>query len=219
MLDIQTLWADTFNSLKKSQITDKGFTDTDVRAGGRATKAHPNKEDEAWWHEHGPAMVEAWVKWRDESGYMIAELTPGVPAIEVAVKTMISGLEVQMHIDRVMFMPSSDGTISRDNFVIVDLKSGKNPPKSDLQLGLYAAGLEKTLGWRPRWGAYWMAREGTLGYLVDLDQYPTVIIEDMMAQFKTARENKVFLPNMSHCPMCSVKEHCKYRNPQLLEIR
>jgi hypothetical protein len=218
MTDYQSLWAETFSSLKESQITAKGFKETDVRAGGRATKAHPNKEDEAWWHEHGPGMVESWVKWRDESGYQIAEIAPGVPAVEVSVTTQISDLTVQMHIDRVMFMPSADGEITRNNFVVLDLKSGKNPPKSDLQLAFYAAGLEKQFGWRPRWGTYWMAREGTIGYLVDLDMYPTFMIEDLLAKFKSARENKIFLPNMSHCPMCSVKDHCKYRNPELWEI-
>lgn len=217
MTDIKQLWDSTFAKLTDQQVKLNGFTLDDVRAGGRATKAYPNKEDASWWNENGSQMVEAWVKWRDESGYKIAEIVSGTPAIEVGITTEIAGLTVQMHIDRVMYMPSQDGTYSADNFVIVDLKSGKNPPKSDLQLALYAAGIEKLYGWRPRWGAYWMAREGTLGHLVDLDLYPTPIIEDLLSKFKVARENGVFLPNMSHCPMCSVKEHCKYRNISIWE--
>lgn len=217
MTDIKQLWDTTFNKLTDQQVKLNGFTLDDVRAGGRATKAYPNKEDASWWNDNGSQMVEAWVKWRDESGYKIAEIVSGTPAIEVGITTEIAGLTVQMHIDRVMYMPSQDGEYSANNFVIVDLKSGKNPPKSDLQLALYAAGIEKLYGWRPRWGAYWMAREGTLGHLVDLDLYPTVIIEDLLSKFKVARENGVFLPNMSHCPMCSLKEQCKYRNISIWE--
>ena len=31
---------------------------------GRASKDWPNKEDEAWWKHHGPAMVLNWKSWR-----------------------------------------------------------------------------------------------------------------------------------------------------------
>lgn len=219
MTDYIKLWDDTFKSLEKSQILDRGWTESDVRAGGRATKAYPDKENKSWWYDNGPAMVEAWETWRNTSGYQIAELTPGTPAIEVGINIQLAEVPIQMHIDRVMYMPSADGNYSPDNFVVVDLKSGKNPPKSDFQLGLYAVGLEKVYGWRPRWGAYWMAREGTLGHLIDLDNYPSIIIEDMISQFKLARENKIFMPNFGHCAMCSVQEFCKYRNPKLWEIK
>ena len=36
-----------------------------VRAGGKATKEWPNKEDQAWWLHHGPIMVAQYVAWRD----------------------------------------------------------------------------------------------------------------------------------------------------------
>jgi hypothetical protein len=34
------------------------------RAGGRATKQYPNKEDESWWMSEGPTMVHNYYNWR-----------------------------------------------------------------------------------------------------------------------------------------------------------
>jgi len=195
-------------------VTEKGYTLDDVRAGGRATKAFPNKEDSSWWMENGPKFVESWINFRNDSGWQIAVVN-GTPAIEIGITVELGGVPVQMHIDRVMAMPNEDGgAVTRDNFAIVDLKTGANPPKSDLQLAFYAAGMEKALGFRPRWGGYWMARQGSLGFLADLDDYPLEMVEDLIGQFRKARDHKVFLPNMSHCNMCAVVEYCKYRNPK-----
>ena len=60
-----------------------------------------------------------------------------------------------------------------------------------------------------------MARKNTLNFLTDLDDYPLDMIEDMMSQFKRARDNEIMLPNMSHCIMCGVKDACKWRNTHL----
>jgi hypothetical protein len=209
----QSIW----NKNKQAQIYDTGFQDTDVRAGGRATKEYPNKEDEQWWLNNGSQMVEAWVRWRDNSGWGIADLGEGKPAIEVGIEASIGGIPVKMFIDRIMVIPSETGVLTRDNFVVLDLKSGKSAPKSDLQLALYATGIELAFGWRPRWGTYWMARTGETSPVIDLDLYPKEMFEDIFGKFKTARDNGVFLPNLNHCVMCSVVEFCKYRQPDLWE--
>lgn len=213
MTDTHDLFKTTWEAQKRSQVTLRGFTEADVRAGGRATKANPNKEDEAWWLANGPGMVDAWVDFRDSSGWQIAVMPNGEPAIEVGINLELGGLPVQMHIDRIMWMYGDDTT--PNSFAIIDLKTGAQEPKSDLQLAFYAAGLEKAFGWRPRWGGYWMARKNTLNFLTDLDDYPLAMIEDMMSQFKRARDNEIMLPNMSHCMMCGVKDACKWRNTHL----
>lgn len=211
------LWKDTWAKQKASQIISAGFTEADVRAGGRATKQYPNKEDEQWWFDNGTAMLESWVSWRNNSGWKIAALTPDTPAIELALDVEISGLAVKMVIDRVMYIPT-EGELTRENFVVVDLKSGKTAPKSDLQLALYATGIELVYGFRPRWGTYWMAREGTNSPIIDLDLYPKSLFEDIFAKFKLARDNGVFIPNLNHCVMCSVVEYCRYRTPNPKEV-
>lgn len=213
-----TLWKDTWEKQKKSQIVSAGFTESDVRAGGRATKQYPNKEDEQWWQDNGLAMVEAWENWRNNSGWKIASIVPDVPAIELGIEVEISGLAVKMFIDRVMFIPT-EGELTRENFVVVDLKSGKSAPKSDLQLALYATGIEIVYGFRPKWGTYWMAREGTNSPVIDLDKYPREMFEDIFDKFKRARDNGVFLPNFNHCVMCSVVEYCKYQTTTPKEIK
>lgn len=215
MIDIKKLWKDTWDEQQASQIASKGFTEADVRAGGRATKEWPNKEDKNWWMQHGPDMVQSWVDWRERSGYQIADMGDGTPGIEVGISTDIGGLPVKMFIDRVMYIPTEGGEVTRDNFVVLDLKSGKSAPKSDLQLAFYATGIELAYGWKPRWGTYWMARTGETSPLIDLDNYPKEMFEDIIGKFKTARDNGVFIPNLNHCTMCSVVEYCKYRRSEL----
>lgn len=211
MTDVAKLWVDTFNRLKTSQIEAQGHSEASVKAGGRATKDYPGKEDSKWWNDFGPGMVDTWIKWRDNSGWGILDMNPG-PAIELGVEIELGGIRVQMYIDRVMFKPNPQG-LTNDDLIIVDLKTGKFEPKSPMQLALYAAGLEKTYGWRPRWGMYWMSRTGG-GDMLDLNEYPTAMFEEMFANFKKARDNSVFIPNLNHCTMCNVVDFCKYQKSE-----
>jgi len=191
---------DKFDQLLAEQVEKSGKLLTEFKAAGRATKAYPNKEDYAWWVENGQDMVQRWVEWRDGSGWDFFEPTPGVPAIELGMNVNLEGVNVKMFLDRVMI--NGDGEL-----VILDLKTGSRTPSSDLQLGFYAMGMEKTFGIRPKWGTYWMARTGTTTELVDLDHYSTEMITEIVTKFKIAQTNGVFLPNYSHCQMCNVVEY------------
>lgn len=217
--DYKALWLDTFGTLKASQIEAQGFTEADVRAGGRATKEYPNKEDETWWLNNGVPMVQQWVTWRDNSGWGIADMGDGKAGIEIGMEIYLGGIKVQMYVDRVMFKPNPSGVLTREDYIVLDLKTGKYQPKSEMQLALYATGIEMVYGFRPKWGVYWMAREGQPSPLIDLDNYSREMFEDIFGQFKRARENGVFPPNFSHCAMCSVIDYCKYKQPNLLEIQ
>ena len=212
------LWAKKFQQLKDEAVTSQGFTDSDVRAGGRATKDYPNKENEDWWNENGVAMLYQWVQWRNNSGWGIADMGDGKPGIEIGLEVEIGGIRVQAYVDRVMFKPNPSGLLTREDYIVLDLKSGKYQPKSEMQLALYATGIELVYGFRPKWGVYWMAREGKPSELIDLDIYPLEVFEDIFAQFKKARESRIFLPNFSQCGMCSVIDYCKYKQPNLREI-
>jgi len=218
MTDIANLWESTWGALKTAQVHGKGFLESDVRAGGRASKANPNKEDSQWWNENGPAMVQSWVDWRNNSGWGIASFD-NEPAVEVEVNVEIGGLPVKMFIDRVMTIDPSQGQAIPNNSLVLDLKTGRTAPSSEFQLGLYATGIELAHGWRPTWGAYWMAREGTISEPTTLDHYSIEFFEDLFSQFKKAREHGVFLPNFNACKMCSVIEYCKYKTQQPLEIK
>jgi hypothetical protein len=201
---LDQVWKDTWDRVKGAQIASTGQESALWRTAGRATKAHPNKEDESWWIENGREMLDSWVKFRTSGlDWSIWEAPGGIPAIEIVMTPDIGGVPVQMAIDRVMVTPSGE-------LVVVDLKTGQRTPSSDLQLAIYAVGMEKTFGIRPQYGTYWMARQGATSSLIDLDFYTTEMIEQIVTGFDKARKDGLFLPNYSHCVMCGFKKQCQW---------
>ena len=197
-------WRIAWENQQQEQLKKTGVDQALWKAAGRATKANPNKEDGEWWNANGPAMVQRWIDWREgHHGWRIYEHM-GTPAIELGINPIWNDVPVQMHIDRVMVNP--DGEL-----VVVDIKTGSRTPTSDLQLAFYAAGMESVLGIRPKWGTYWMAREGTTSELIDLDKFPTEWVIDIVTKFDKARKEGIFVPNFSHCVMCGFKTTCKYK--------
>lgn len=201
---LDRLWIDTFLRVKTAQEASTGQETGLWRAGGRATKDNPDKENGAWWVTNGRKMLDSWVKFRTgDNGWNVWSTPEGIPAIELVMRPDFAGIPVQMGIDRVMETP--DGEL-----VILDLKTGQRTPSSELQLALYAVGMEKTFGIRPKYGAYWMARQGTTSQLVDLDFYKTEMLEEIVTKFDIARRNEIFIPNYSHCVMCQLKSSCQW---------
>lgn len=184
----------------------EGKNPDEIRAGGRATKEYPNKEDGAWWLHHGPLMVDRWVDWRNNSGWQIWTTPDGTPAIELGMTVDMAGVPVKMSIDRVMVTPAGE-------MIILDLKTGSRTPQSDLQLAFYAAGLDLAYGIRPSYGTYWMARTGITSSFVDLDIMPTYKITDMVRMFDTTRRQGLFIPNFKHCTICPFTAVCEWRKP------
>lgn len=181
---------------------DTGVDPSEYRAGGRASKQYPNKEDSVWWLENGPVMFRSWVNWRVGSGWQIAEFD-GQPAIELGFKFPVGDALVQMYLDRLMVNEHGE-------LVVVDLKSGSSSPKSPLQLAMYAYGCEQMLGVRPKWGTFWKAREGTTTPLVDLDAYPKDKIEYIVSGFDKLRKQGIFLPNLDECGWCGFNQICEW---------
>jgi hypothetical protein len=197
-------WTKAWDETLKQQQKQSNYPVSDWKAGGRKTKANPDKENDIWWKSNGPIMVERWIAWRNgEHPYVLWEPTPGTAAIELGLNPIWNGVPVQMHIDRVMINPNGE-------LVVIDLKTGSRNPTSDLQLAFYAAGIESIFGVRPKWGAYWMARNGGIKELVDLDEYTTESIIELVTKFDKARKDDIFLPNLNHCVMCNVKDYCKW---------
>ena len=198
-------WEAAWAAQQQEQLTKTGVDQAQWRASGRATKANPNKEDGDWWNVNGSAMVDSWIAWRNGTHPLVLwEPQPGVPAIELALTPIWNDIPVQMHIDRVMI--NEDGEL-----IVVDIKTGARTPSSDLQLAFYAAGMEEMFGIRPRYGAYWMGRTGQTDELIDLDYISKDDIIEIVTKFDTARKAELFMPNLSHCIMCNVKNECKYK--------
>ncbi len=173
------------------------------RAGGRATKAFPNKENDDWWLANGPSLVQNWIDWRKGSGWSIFEID-GRPAIELGFDFEVGGeFAIKMFIDRLMVNEHGE-------LVVVDLKSGSSTPKSALQLALYAYGCEKILGIRPKWGTFWKARDGGTTPLMDLDTLPSEKVEYIVSGFDKLRKSGIFIPNLDECGWCGFKDICEW---------
>lgn len=181
-----------------------GVPVAEFRAGGRASKAWPNKEDDTWWAAHGPEMVDNWVAFRQALPNWVVWVTPaGLPAIELELNASLNGVPVKAYLDRV-FVDTSTGELC-----IVDVKSGSRTPDSDLQLGFYRVLLYKLFGVEANQGYYWMARKGELTPAVDLSRFDEHLLGSMLATFERAIENDIFIPKLSGlCNSCGVNRAC-----------
>ena len=184
-----------------------------IRAGGRPTKAMPFGEDGTWWQAQGQAYIQSWITWRQQNPNLhILTMEDGQPAIELGVVADVQvddGEVIQLkgYIDRV-FVDANTGEV-----LIVDLKTGKNTPMA-MQLGFYKRALKAAYGIDAQYGAYWMAREGTLGGVENLDAYTDEVIDYWVAKTYAGVKNEIFLPHVTAmCKGCGVKQHCYVFNP------
>lgn len=204
-LTAHDLYRKYHDEVKARQIASTGQEEASWRAGGRATKEYPNKEDESWWLANGGDMVQRWIDFRANSGWQLWVTPQGIPAIELDVNIILDDVPIKMALDRVMVTP--DGELA-----VVDLKTGKNTPSSEFQLGIYAVGMEKTFGIRPSVGVYWMARDGVTSAMVDLSKWTVERVTEIVTLFDKARKDGIYIPNFDHCKMCNITEQCKYNN-------
>lgn len=192
------LFTEAFN-YGLSQVEDPSL----LRASGRATKDYPNGEDETWWRDNGPKFVQAWIDWRAANpNLQILDLN-GTPAIEVSVGALTADqVELKGFIDRI-FVDASTGDL-----LIVDLKTGRNTPPSSLQMDYYRYALQSTVGLQAHYGAYWMARQGTLSAIHPLWRSDEQIA-DMLRKARILIDNELYIPHLSIlCGSCGVKQHC-----------
>jgi putative RecB family exonuclease len=172
------------------------------RAGGRATKANPNKEDAAWWFDNGPKMINFWTQFRQDSGFNMYQLPDGSEAIETELNQEVGGVPLKAFLDRLMVAPTGE-------LIVVDIKTSSREPASLTQLGIYAILVEKTFGVRPSLGSYFMARTGELTAPQSLDRYTEARLGSWAKGFELAMDNKIFIPQVtSMCGTCSVNAAC-----------
>jgi hypothetical protein len=184
---------------KNYELSDNGMP---FRAGGRATKAYPNKEDASWWLAEGPKQVDSYVQWREESGYELYRLPDGTKAVETELNYAIGGVQVKGFLDRLMVSPGGELTV-------VDIKTSAKEPATNNQLGIYAIMVEKIFGVRPSKGAYFMTRTGQLSTPCDLDMFTESRFGSWLRGFELAVDNNIFIPAPGFmCGTCSVNTAC-----------
>ena len=194
---VNTYWHDAW--LKEID----GLDFAKARVAGRSTKANPNREDGTWWYEQGSKWTDDYITWRKNNPHWKIWTTPqGVRAIELELNPNISGVPVKMFIDRIFEV--------NGQLVIVDLKTSRTRPQSDLQLGFYKVGVEMMLGVEVNLGNYWMSRESGTGEMIDLSRYTKDTLEYFVDGFDKARKAGIFLPNLQSCSFCGLTEHCQF---------
>ena len=162
------------------------------------------KEDGNWWFAQAPKMVLAWQEWRTSANNLEIWFLPnGEPAIEVELMTTFGDQPVKMGIDRIM-----QSTTTGD-LIVVDIKAGSREPAMGYQLPLYGEAVRRAFGVDVAYGAYWMARKGTLTLPKDLRQMMAQL-DDRFSKARKMIDNEIFLAvPSSFCGSCSVREYCE----------
>lgn len=164
------------------------------------------KQDVAWYRTTGiPNSISAYVDWRLETAWPLAEVPEFGPAIEVPFNYYIGDQLIHGMIDRV-FVP--EGKVTP-----VDLKSGKKPA-TDEQLGLYAAALHKALGWEVTWGYYlYELKKGQAKLTPPLrvDHWTDEKLGEVYLPATQLIDLGIYIPSPGdNCMFCSVADACPF---------
>lgn len=191
-----------------AEVLARGVPLTEWRAGGRATKQYPNKEDRSWWLDNGPEMVAKYVLAQEGRESEILRIDSEALALELGFMLRLGDLPpVKGFIDQVLYFPQTDAVLIRD------IKAGAQTPVDTLQLKVYRLALTQCFGIQALswWGDYWDARKGEPTRGVDLKDLPKVAREVAyrVRTMDTAERAGLYLPNPgSNCSACGVKAHC-----------
>ena len=201
MIDIAAEWRKALDDLVAAT---QARTQTDASTwatAGRATKDKPNGDDLDFWRKEGVSQLEGYLEWLNSTDWVFADID-GEPMIEFKVEATFGGVPVKGVIDGCMVTP--DGELGA-----LDWKTGSRTPESSIQLGLYAACLERMGYPRPSFGAYFMTRKKIMTPPESLDRYTPYYFDQQFSMFRKAVENEIFIPDVaSHCRTCSVRNAC-----------
>lgn len=210
---LDQLWQVTFNAEVEAQKAK--FPDVSTWRTAGKSKKKPDGEDYLAWMDLGPQFVRNYIAWRQETPWQlwdgaITGFDPDTgaydsfgPAVELPLEFDIGGWKSKGSIDRVFWAANGE------DLIVTDLKTGSRMPDSDLQLGMYAVGMEVQYGERPKWGVFYNPRQNKMSQIYDLSNYTVDSIGQMGVQFKSAIQNKIFLPHKSVlCNYCPVNTGC-----------
>lgn len=203
-------WDLAFAQTIGDEVRASGTTLEEWKVSGRATKANPNKEDQAWWWGNGMDIARTYETWRLANPQYVLWSTPdGTPGCELDFTVLFGSVPVRVIIDRVFIIVTGDG--QEGPLIVVDVKSGRNMPEDLIQLLIYAAAIDLKYGKRPNLGAYFDARRGGLVSTECLDEFSTMEMVELVENFVTQREGDIHLPNPGRqCTWCEVRKHCKW---------
>ncbi|MFF5471080.1 RecB family exonuclease [Streptomyces achromogenes] len=169
------------------------------------------------WRRIGLQFVQAYIDWRERSPWKIWTTPDGEPAIELDVSGKLPGcpVEIKAFLDRVFWDP-----VFKKHH-IVDLKTGKKPPKTAAQFETYSALLKDKYGVDVGSGVPFMNRKATLGKPYDLSK---VDVKEIGAVYGDAWRQILrgdFRANgfPRECwPLCDVKAACATQGGPLAHL-
>lgn len=200
---LQTLWDECFAEAVDSEVASSGISETKWRAGGRASKEYPNKEDATWWNRNGYTMLQQFVDWWNANNdWYVWETPSGQLGVELALFSDFNGIPVRAFADLVCY--DNNGELA-----VVDFKTGSGMPVTGMQLGLYATLVEILFGVRPTAGYFYDARKGVMCKVDDVHRWTKPVFDHLFGKFAIAIEHEIFLPNVGMmCSSCGVRNYC-----------
>lgn len=199
---LEERWADVWAKAVAEVEQKTGVLADDWRVGGRRTKALPDGETLDHWQSEGLAQVEQYLKWFANTGWSIATMPDGRPGIEWDAEVFFGGTPVRFVIDCVY--------TNGEDLIVVDYKTGSSTPTGVQQLALYASAVERIHGVRPKWGGFYMSRQGSLADLTDLTHWSCEFFDYQFAAMNAGISTGYYPANIDkHCmSLCSVKDYC-----------
>jgi RecB family exonuclease len=167
------------------------------------------------WRKQGLQFVQAYIDWRERSPWEIWATPDGQPAIELDISGYLPGcpVEIKAYLDRVFWDPVFD------KHWILDLKSGKKPPRSPEQFGTYRALLKVKYGLDVQNGVPFLNRKGTLGKTYDLSEYTPEAVGEVYGraweQVQESARTGAWPAVTGNCFVCDVQESCALVNGPL----
>jgi putative RecB family exonuclease len=211
LIDVDELFRRNLDWAFREELSQTTFSPDEWFTAGRG-----KGEDLAWWIDNGAAIVWNFINWYEANPDFTVWIAPdGRPAIELDLTVAFGTVPVRMVIDTVFQV----GRLANPALVVVDFKSGSTKPKGARQLGIYASGLEREYGIRPRYGSYFMAR-GTgkdpesLTFFqpvteLSAPQYSYEYLTGEFQRFSAARAQGLFLASPGEsCRRCGVAHAC-----------
>ena len=167
------------------------------------------------WRRQGLAFVQSYIDWRERSPWELWTTPDGEPAIELDVSGRLPGcpVEIKAYLDRIFWDP-----VFKKHH-IVDLKSGKRPPKSADQFGTYAALVKVKYGLDVDSGVPFMNRKGGLGKPFDLTEFTPesvgAVFGEAWEQVQEHLRTGSWPANTGDCYICDVQAACAAINGPL----
>ena len=211
-MNLEQVWQQCFLDEIANKEKETGTNPVDWRAGGRATKANPDKENKAWWDVNGQQMFINFVAaWR-ESGFKVWMSPQGAPGVEISLNSSFGDVPVRAFADAVVTMPNGE-------VAVIDFKTGAYIPSSSLQLGIYASLMEILFDVRPTRGFFYDARKAVFTEVYGLQRWSVPVLTELFTKFEVGIQNEIFIPNVGmSCTTCGVRDYCYAAGGELAEI-